>query len=200
MEEYTFTRLVDRLRSHEPALFPTRIWDEQLDGHIACFNPEDLARNSSKFDLTYGLSIKAGLHLWNESLDKSHTLSQDIYHPTGSYWHGIMHRMEGDYGNAKYWFDRVGTHPVFKTLHSEKSRHWAAREIEHLDNRELRMILRQMLLQQVWDPYLFVDAVQASVTSGREPKAERMLQAMQKHEILALMEYCYRRASGGLDH
>lgn len=197
MEEYTFTRLVDRLRGHEPALFPTQIWDELLDSHISGFNPADLARESSLFDMTYGLSIKAGLHLWNESLDKSHCLSQNIPHPTGSYWHGIMHRMEGDYDNAKYWFDRVGTHPIYKTLHMEKLKRLNSRDIDHLESRELRLCLRQLLLQPAWDPYLFVDAIQASVTLGREPKVERMLQAMQKQEILALMEYCYRKASGG---
>jgi len=199
LEEHTFTRLVDRLRSHDPALFPTRIWDEGLDGDISRFTPADLAKGSPTYDPTYGSAVKSGLHLWNESLDKSHTLSQNIHHSTGSYWHGIMHRMEGDYANAKYWFDRTSAHPIFKTLQEVKSRHLNSHEIEHMGNRELRLLLRQLLVQKAWDPYLFVDAVQAAVTSDREPKAERMLQGLQKQEILALLEYSYRRASGGME-
>src|SRR5205823_11683753 len=52
----------------------------------------------------------AGLWLYHDFLDESHTLSQEIYTTTGSYWHGLMHRREPDYSNAKYWFQRVGDH------------------------------------------------------------------------------------------
>ena len=54
----------------------------------------------------------AGLWLHHNFLDESHTLSQDIDTTTGSYWHAIMHRREGDYGNAKYWLHRVGASDV----------------------------------------------------------------------------------------
>src|SRR2546423_2203141 len=57
-----------------------------------------------------------GLWLWFDCLDESHTLSQTIRTPEGSFWHGILHRREGDYGNAKYWFRRVGPHPVYGPL------------------------------------------------------------------------------------
>lgn len=49
-------------------------------------------------------------------LERSHHLSQSDSTPEGSFWHGIMHRREGDYGNAKYWFHRVGPHPVVEQL------------------------------------------------------------------------------------
>ena len=54
----------------------------------------------------------SGLWLLAGDIDRSHTISQDIHTSTGSFLHGIMHRREGDFGNAKYWFRKVGNHPV----------------------------------------------------------------------------------------
>src|SRR5690606_9031346 len=58
----------------------------------------------------------AGILLLSDQLDASHTWSQQVETPDGSFWHGIMHRREGDYSNAKYWFRRVGRHPVYEPL------------------------------------------------------------------------------------
>jgi hypothetical protein len=58
----------------------------------------------------------AGLWLYVDELDRSHVISQNINSPTGSFWHGIMHRREGDFGNSHYWFNRVGEHPAMKHI------------------------------------------------------------------------------------
>ena len=58
----------------------------------------------------------SGLWLLAGDLDRSHTISQDLPSQEGSFWHGVMHRREGDFGNAKYWFRRVGDHPVFAVI------------------------------------------------------------------------------------
>src|SRR5262245_6497073 len=62
-------------------------------------------------DRDMAAACRAGLWLRFNYLDESHKISQDIDTPEGSFWHGILHRREGDYDNAKYWFRRVGTHP-----------------------------------------------------------------------------------------
>lgn len=38
--------------------------------------------------------------------DAAHEIVQSIDSPIGSYLHGILHRAEGDYSNARYWFVR----------------------------------------------------------------------------------------------
>lgn len=58
----------------------------------------------------------AGLWLLAGDLERSHEISQSIDTLDGSYWHGIMHRREGDYSNAKYWLRRTGGHSVTAQL------------------------------------------------------------------------------------
>ncbi|WDQ15809.1 hypothetical protein [Rhodopirellula sp. P2] len=59
---------------------------------------------------------RSGLWLLAGDLDRSHSISQNEKSPEGSFWHGIMHRREGDFGNAKYWFHRVGRHSILSDL------------------------------------------------------------------------------------
>jgi hypothetical protein len=63
-----------------------------------------------------GTATEAGLWLLAGDLDRSHQVSQSLETMDGSYWHGIMHRREGDFWNAKYWFRRAAKHPVFEQL------------------------------------------------------------------------------------
>lgn len=69
----------------------------------------DLSRSQASLCL-------AGFWLLAGNLERSHSFSQELPCRDGSFWHGIMHRREGDFGNAKYWFRKVGNHPVFEQL------------------------------------------------------------------------------------
>src|SRR4051794_28478317 len=61
-------------------------------------------------------ALLAGLWLYFDWLPQSHTISQGIETPTGSFWHAIMHRREGDFGNSKYWYARCAQHPILPAL------------------------------------------------------------------------------------
>jgi hypothetical protein len=58
--------------------------------------------------------LAAALWLYVDDLERSHTLSQSIENTTGSYWHGIMHRREGDFSNSHYWMRRAAGHPLLR--------------------------------------------------------------------------------------
>ena len=58
--------------------------------------------------------LEAGLWLYVDDLDRSHNVSQSLTDSTGSFWHGIMHRREGDFANSHYWMRRAAQHPLIK--------------------------------------------------------------------------------------
>ena len=61
-------------------------------------------------------ALAAGLWLYVDDLERSHTVSQGIEDETGAFWHGIMHRREGDFANSHYWMRRAASHPLFAEL------------------------------------------------------------------------------------
>ena len=40
--------------------------------------------------------------------DTAHDIAQDIHTPMGSWLHALLHLIEGDLGNAGYWFRKAG--------------------------------------------------------------------------------------------
>lgn len=66
-----------------------------------------------------GPLVASGLLLLAGELDRSHSISQQDPSAEGSFLHGIMHRREADFSNAKYWFRKVGDHQVVDTLGRE---------------------------------------------------------------------------------
>lgn len=107
----------------------------------------------------------SGLWLLAGELDRSHSISQNIHSAEGSFWHGIMHRREGDFGNSKYWFRRVGSHPVLDQLAEISEGVYS-------------------------DPYDFVD--QCSRASGSDGEASKRCRQAQWLEWQALMAHCIR--------
>ena len=50
--------------------------------------------------------IAAGIWLLADDLDVAHQICQKIPTVEGNAWHAVMHRREGDFGNASYWWER----------------------------------------------------------------------------------------------
>ena len=121
----------------------------------------------------------AAVWLLHGFLDEAHAICQDVPSSAGSYWHGVMHRREGDYGNAQYWFRRAGDHPAGAVI--------AAAAASRPETVELARGGR-------WDAIGFVDLCQQAVRSGGD-LADACV-ALQRAEWRALFDRCHRDATG----
>ena len=173
-----------------PTLVPQEAWSPELTDALAASSLDDLFQGKSVKNTTFGEAIKSGLLLWNDALDESHTISQELGNQTGSYWHGIMHRREPDYSNSKYWFGRVGTHPIFPAL-----RERALAILKEIPNPSdaLANIAQTIEADGNWDAYQFIDWCQAA-ENGSDTDVTRFLQQVQAEEIKLLLAYSYQHA------
>lgn len=128
----------------------------------------------------------AGLWLLYDFLDESHKVSQAVHTSSGSYWHGIMHRREPDYSNSKYWFRKVGNHPIFETL---------CRAAGDLATKEEPEPANQFLIEQnAWDPFRFIDLCESAARG--QSSSELLCRRIAQIEWQLLFDYCYDKATG----
>ncbi len=130
-----------------PSLVPKGVWRNELIAEIEGMAAPPL--------------VKAGLHLWNDDIDRCHSIAQAHATPEGNYWHAILHRREPDYSNSKYWYRRVGEHAIFSDLRAT----WPE-----------------------WDPLAFVDWCQATAR-GTNGKPREWLEEIQAREMERLLAF-----------
>ena len=124
-------------------------------------------------------SIRSAGLLWHDYLDESHTISQNLPGADGSFLHGIMHRREPDYPNAKYWFHRVGKHPSFPDL---------ARQVTGLlDSKGETKLAAKLAPGGDWNPIAFIDVCQEPSQWALSDARIQALQAIQEIEFDCLL-------------
>jgi hypothetical protein len=117
-----------------------------------------------------GLLLRVGC--WADS----HAVAQDINSVEGSYWHGIIHRIEPNSSNAAYWFRRVGQHAIFPELFR--------RALEILKNSGPK----HWRLKTAWDPLPFIEWCD----EAREKRGQAEIAAVeiQMAEWQLLFDWC----------
>ena len=183
--------------SHYPRLIAALLQPERL-APLGPGTPNDAARSALK-NLTIETAFSehpvrnrdmascclAGLWLYHDFIDEAHTIAQDIDTVEGSAWHGIVHRREPDFANAKYWFRRVGKHAIFEPLRE------GAAKLAASATDESAAFLKT---QRTWDSFAFIDLCE-SAYRGRGAN-EMLCRRIQQLEWQLLFDYCLEHALG----
>jgi hypothetical protein len=120
----------------------------------------------------------AGLWLYFACLEEAHNLAQDCKTNEGDLWHALVHRYEGDSGNAAYWFRRAGKHPMYLRLAEA-----AVKITRHHPETEFRA--------GTWDPFAFLVFCDRAKTQPGSIH-ERMAMEIQRAEWQILFDYSAR--------
>jgi hypothetical protein len=165
-----FENLWSRLENRRPALSPRQPADVSFSSEIST---ADLF--GARGEMVE--NCRAGLLLFNDDLDPAHDIVQNIETATGSFWHAIVHRREGDFSNARYWWNRTGSHPAFDEIFDIVIH--KVPDFEFLDE------IRESL---AWDPIVFTRYCERADDSDVEK-----LELVQKIEMSTLLRWCASR-------
>lgn len=138
--------------------------------------------------------VRAGLLQIHDLLDESHEAAQSIEgegrRAAGDYWHAIMHRREPDYGNARYWFRRVGRHPLHPDLQK-----FAATVLLQTAGDVAETWRTKLGVGAEWNSFGFVEMCEQAVRD-EEGSLGLAARRIQWHEMLLLLKHTCEDAFG----
>jgi hypothetical protein len=161
---------------------------EAVQSTLTALSIDSLFAPREVVDRSMAACCISGLWLWHNYLDESHKICQEIETSAGSAWHGLMHRREGDFWNANYWFARVRDRSLFSAM---------AKEFTNLgyELRELPPTLRGLLAANEWSSAEFTHVVEKVLKEKRADEIEAALK-LATAEWRVLFENCWFTAIG----
>ena len=123
--------------------------------------------------------LRSAALLWHDHLEPCHQISRPIPTTDGNFLHGIMHRREGAYANAKSCFHRVGRHGAFRELARQVTRYLASERQNEL--------LAQLVPNGLWDPFALIDICEQVAGAGVADPRRRALAKVQEIEFNVLL-------------
>ena len=177
----TYSDFVDRILREEgllEKLVPTEPLDYPLLQTLRAADDATVSGQKAIGQPRMFTLVRGGLLYALDAIDEAHKIFQDSSGDLGAYWHGMIHRREGDFDNARYWFRRTGVLPVFDDLHRRASERSAV-----------------MARQSNWDPYLFTGECEQARHGETESLKE--LADLQRVEFEGVFDYCWRQSELG---
>ena len=147
---------------------------QEVKDLLGAFRPKDLFPDLEEPD-----APAAGLWLYFGLFEEAHKLAELCESEEGDLWHALIHRHEGDIGNAAYWFRQAGPHPIFPLIAR------AAVKITHrYPTAEFRA--------GRWDPFAFLAFVDRA---RKQPGSvqERVAMEISRAEWQILFDYTARK-------
>jgi hypothetical protein len=173
-----YSDFVDRLLLNPDLhrkLTPTEPLGWDLPEKIRTASDETISGGREIADVKNFALLRGALLNAADALDAAHRIFQDDPGDIASYWHGVMHRREGDFDNARYWFRRAGRLPISDKMHA------AAAQVS-----------ATMAKQPTWDAYLFTGMCE-QVKFGDTDAVKECVE-LQRVEFEQLFDYCWRRS------
>lgn len=126
--------------------------------------------------------LKALVLLWHDHFDEAHRIVQDLPGGDAAFVHGILHRREPDYSNARYWFHRIGKHATLEPLAEATAPILAAHAA----------LPYRLIRDGVWDPFAYIDAVSVASRQPQTAPEVGLLRELQRQEAIVLGRYLAR--------
>ncbi|MEE9405531.1 MAG: hypothetical protein V3V20_11610 [Algisphaera sp.] len=120
-------------------------------------------------------NLIAGLWLHVDELARAHDAVEHVNTPTGAFWHAVVHRREGDFSNARYWYVKASGHPAMDRMDLTGGGAGSGTAVA------------------TYDADAFVGRVEKAYARGENNAPA--LQSMQHKEWKALFEWCLMTAA-----
>ncbi|ESZ89955.1 hypothetical protein SBOR_9664 [Sclerotinia borealis F-4128] len=152
-------------------------------------SPHDPTLTSEIASLQLHPTLETALHLLNLDLPSAHFLTRHMQSAPafeGMYLHGILHRIEGDYDNARAWYSDVKESEVYSKLWGKGGQTWKAWQEEHKNGGGR---------ESLDDGQRFLDAVQKfKETQGRGGDGDKeSLEEKSRGELDGVIEWCVNK-------